>query len=223
MEPAVTHLTGKYLRTPVRVAIGATTCTADRVELRLYEVPGDRKLGLLHHLTRNEPGATLVFARTKHGAERLARKLERLGVRSAAIHGGRTQAQRNRALAEFRAGRHHVLVATDVAARGLHVDGVAHVVNYDLPQAPEDFIHRVARTGRAGHSGVATTFCTPAERQEVRRIERTLQASLIRIALPGDLPREAGAAAGIAGNTVVVLPVNRPAKVVFRSGRRRRA
>src|SRR5207344_3672148 len=116
----------------------------------------------------------LVFARTKHGADRLAKKLARSGSKAAAIHGDRTQSQRNMALRGFQEGSYRVLVATDVAARGVHVEGIAHVVNYDLPQQPEDFIHRVGRTGRAGLRGTASTFATRSERSAVRKIERVI-------------------------------------------------
>ena len=178
IEPSVAKLIGQYLQDPVRISIGSATKPAEQVDLHAYEVEQDRKLGLLAHLLKQEEGSFLVFARTKHGTDRLAKKLSRQGIRAAAIHGDRTQNQRNQALKSFQNGDCRVLVATDVAARGIHVDGIAHVVNYDLPQAPEDFIHRVGRTGRAGARGVASTFATRSERGEVRRIERVLQSRL---------------------------------------------
>ena len=131
-------------------------------------------MGLLRLMLAEEPGSFLVFARTKHGADRLARKLAREGFKAAAIHGDRSQNQRNQALSGFQAGSYRVLVATDVAARGIHVEGIAQVVNFDLPQVPEDFIHRVGRTGRAGARGTASTFATRAERREIAHIERAL-------------------------------------------------
>jgi len=163
----------------VRVSIGVTTKPAEGVDLHLYEVEKSEKLGLLVRLLKKESGSFLVFARTKHGADRLARNLSTGGVRSARIHGGRTQNQRNEALNGFKGGAYRVLVATDLAARGLHVDGIAHVVNFDLPQVPEDFIHRVGRTGRAGAAGIASTFTTRAERGEIRKIERALSLRLV--------------------------------------------
>ncbi|MBI4891505.1 MAG: DEAD/DEAH box helicase [Acidobacteria bacterium] len=178
IEPSVARLIGEYLKDPVRISIGSTTKPAEQVDLHAYEVEQDRKLGLLAHLLKQEQGSFLVFARTKHGTDRLARKLTRYGIRAACIHGDRTQNQRNQALKSFQKGEYRVLVATDVAARGIHVDGIAHVVNYDLPQAPEDFIHRVGRTGRAGARGVASTFATRSERGEIRRIERVLKLRL---------------------------------------------
>ncbi|MEP6716315.1 MAG: DEAD/DEAH box helicase, partial [Terriglobia bacterium] len=155
-EGGAERLISKYMKNPVRITVGSTTRPADRIEMHLYEVEQDRKLGLLRGLLEAQDGSFLVFARTKHGAERLAKKLSAGGVKATAIHGDRSQNQRNMALKGFQEGFYRVLVATDVAARGIHVDGIAHVVNFDLPQAADDFIHRVGRTGRAGAEGVAT-------------------------------------------------------------------
>jgi ATP-dependent RNA helicase RhlE len=151
--------------------------------LHLYEVEQDCKLGLLENMLRKEPGSFLVFARTKHGADKLSKKLARGGVNAAVIHGNRSQSQRIHALRGFQEGDYRVLVATDVAARGIHVEGISHVVNYDLPQVPEDFIHRVGRTGRAGASGTASTFATRSERSQIAQIERKLDSKLMRRAL----------------------------------------
>ena len=189
-EGGAERLISKYMKNPVRITIGSTTRPADRIEMHLYEVEQDRKLGLLKGLLENEEGSFLVFARTKHGAERLAKKLTTTGVKATAIHGDRSQNQRNMALKGFQEGFYRVLVATDVAARGIHVDGIAHVVNFDLPQAAEDFIHRVGRTGRAGAEGVATTFATSGERGDIRNIERTLKLKLVKKELPAGIPRE---------------------------------
>ncbi len=166
------------MKNPARITVGSTTRPAEHVDLHVYEVEQDRKVGLLQHMLKKENGSFLVFARTKHGADRLAKKLQTGGVRSTSIHGIRTQGQRNRALKGFQQGEFRVLVATDVAARGIHVEGIAHVVNFDLPQVPEDFIHRVGRTGRAGARGVATTFGTKSERGDIRKIERALNIRL---------------------------------------------
>src|SRR5215475_6828718 len=122
----------------------------------------------------------MVFARTKHGTDRLARRLRASGFNAARIHGDRTQGQRNQALAGFKKGDYRILVATDVAARGIHVDDISHVVNYDLPQVPEDFIHRVGRTGRAGARGTASTFVTRGERRDIRKIELAIKTRLTR-------------------------------------------
>ena len=132
------------------------------------------------HLLRSEKGRTLVFARTKRGTERLAKNLVRDGFLAAMIHGDRSQSQRTGALSGFDEGRFKVLVATDVASRGLDIQDVAHVINYDLPTLPEDFIHRVGRTGRAGATGRASTLVSPAETLELRNIERVLQLRVQR-------------------------------------------
>jgi ATP-dependent RNA helicase RhlE len=179
-----------YLKDPVRVSIGSTTKPGEHVDLHLYEVEHERKLGLLQKMLAEHEGSFLVFARTKHGADKLAKKLVRDGAKAQRIHGDRTQAQRNQALAGFQRGEYRVLVATDVAARGIHVDGIAHVVNFDLPQAPEDFIHRVGRTGRAGARGTASTFALKQERAEIGRIEKVLGTKLQRRAVTDDVVAE---------------------------------
>ncbi|MBM3812253.1 MAG: DEAD/DEAH box helicase [Acidimicrobiia bacterium] len=190
IAPSVKNIIHSYTRDPHRVSIGSTKKPSQQVDLHLYEVEMDRKLGLLHFMLRQQQGSFLVFARTKHGADRLVRRLSRDGVNATAIHGNRTQNQRNTALRGFQQGQYRVLVATDVAARGIHVEGIAHVVNYDLPQAPEDFIHRVGRTGRAGQRGTASTFGTRAERGEIRRIERTIGVELTRREVSAEIPAE---------------------------------
>ncbi len=190
IEKSVAHLIESYVKDPVRIAIGATTKTADFVDLHHYEVAHGEKLSLLSHLLREDEGSFLVFARTKHGADRLADQLSDSGFKSTRIHGNRTQSQRNQALDGFKRGHYRVLVATDVAARGIHVDGIAHVVNYDLPQVPEDFIHRVGRTGRAGTRGTASTFSTRQERGEIRRIEKAISMRLESRGLPSLEERE---------------------------------
>jgi len=223
LEGAAGRLIGRYMKDPVRVMVGSTTRPADTVAMHLYEVEQDRKLGLLHSILEGESGSFLIFARTKHGAERLAKKVSARGFKSAAIHGDRSQNQRNMALKGFQDGYYRVLVATDVASRGIHVDGIAHVVNYDLPQAAEDFIHRVGRTGRAGAEGVATTFATSGERNEIRNIERTLKVKLIRKETPEGIEREVRNAAQGHGAQVIEMPKPqgfRPRSQSFRPRRR---
>jgi ATP-dependent RNA helicase RhlE len=190
IETSVKHLIETHVRNAVRIEVGSTTRAIEKVALYLYEVEQDRKLGLLERMLRQEQGSFLVFARTRRGADRLSKKLAREGVRTAAIHGDRSQNQRNQALRGFQHGEYRVLVATDVAARGIHVEGISHVVNYDLPQVPEDFIHRVGRTGRAGAHGTASTFAMRSERASVQHIERTLETRLERREVPSDVPRE---------------------------------
>ncbi|MEO8027650.1 MAG: DEAD/DEAH box helicase [Bryobacteraceae bacterium] len=201
IETSVAHLINSHLKNPVRVTVGSTTKPVDNVSLHVYEVEQDRKLGLLHSMLKTQDGSFLVFARTKHGADRLAKKLSAGGVKTTRIHGDRTQNQRNQALRGFQEGMYRVLVATDVAARGIHVEGIAHVVNYDLPQVPEDFIHRVGRTGRAGATGKASTFGTRQERSDIRKIERALNIQLQRQEVSPDIAREDRHAA-----PVIVMP-----------------
>jgi len=195
LESSVRHLVESHVRDAVRIAVGSVTKPIEQVELHLYEVEQDRKLGLLERMLGQEAGSFLVFARTKHGAERLSKTLAREGVKAAAIHGDRSQNQRNQALRGFQEGYYRVLVATDVAARGIHVEGISHVVNYDLPQAPGDFIHRVGRTGRAGARGTASTFATRAQRADVALIERTLETRLLRRQVSPGVPFEENPAA----------------------------
>jgi ATP-dependent RNA helicase RhlE len=183
IQSSVQHLVKNHVRNAVRVEAGDTTQPIAKIALHLYEVEQDCKLGLLENMLRKEPGSFLVFARTKHGADKLSKKLARGGVNAAVIHGNRSQSQRTHALRGFQEGDYRVLVATDVAARGIHVEGISHVVNYDLPQVPEDFIHRVGRTGRAGASGTASTFATRSERSQIAQIERKLDSKLMRRAL----------------------------------------
>jgi ATP-dependent RNA helicase RhlE len=191
MEKDVERLIARHSKSPVRIAIGSSTMQApEQIDLHVYEVEHDMKLGLLRHMLAKETGSFLVFARTKHATDRLAKRLTGFGLRAVAMHGNRTQNQRNQALAGFRDGRYRVLVATDVAARGIHVDSVAHVVNYDLPQAPQDFIHRVGRTGRAGQRGSASTFSLRSERGEIRRIERECKLRMERRDVSPDVVRE---------------------------------
>ncbi len=174
LEGSVRDVAQKYLDQPVRIEIGSVLKPTEQVELRSFEVAHEKKQELLEHLLSEEKGSFLVFVRTKHGADRVARRLTRSGWSATQIHGDRTQSQRNSALRSFSEGRHRVLVATDVAARGIDVANVAQVVNFDLPKVPEDFVHRVGRTGRASARGVASTFAIPEERQHLRKIEKTL-------------------------------------------------
>ncbi len=175
LDANITEIVRDYVQKPVRIEIGTTSKPSDRVELRVYTVMQDQKLGLLNQMLNEEEGTFLVFSRTKHGADRVAKKLEKLGHQADVIHGDRSQSQRTAALKGFSTGRHRILVATDVAARGIDVQDIAHVVNYDLPNASDDFVHRIGRTGRAGAKGVATTFVMPQERSDARKLERELK------------------------------------------------
>jgi ATP-dependent RNA helicase RhlE len=178
LDAQIREVVRDYLKEPVRIEIGSVLKPSENVRLQTFEVTKDKKQELLEHLLQSEEGSFLVFVRTKHGAERVAQRLTRSGHGATSIHGDRTQAQRTAALKSFARGGHRVLVATDVAARGLDVDHVAHVVNYDLPKVAEDFVHRVGRTGRASKKGVAHTFAQPDERGDLKKIERTLKISM---------------------------------------------
>ena len=175
LDANISEIVKDYVQKPVRVQIGTTSKPSDRVELVVYTVMQDQKTGLLDQMLKEHQGTFLVFSRTKHGADRIAKKLEKLGHDADVIHGDRSQSQRTAALKGFTSGKHRVLVATDVAARGIDVQNIAHVVNYDLPNASDDFVHRIGRTGRAGAKGVATTFVMPQERSDARKLERELK------------------------------------------------
>jgi len=180
MEQSVARLVHDSMREPVRVALGSVLKPAESVQLKAYEVRPGEKLDVLRQLLYAEKGQTLIFTRTKRGTQRLVQELQRDGFNATMIHGDRSQSQRNGALSGFQEGRFQVLVATDIASRGLHVDDVAHVINYDLPKMAEDFIHRVGRTGRAGSLGRASTIVTGVEVLELRNIERTLKLRMER-------------------------------------------
>jgi ATP-dependent RNA helicase RhlE len=234
IERSVAHLVDTYVHEPVRIAVGITTKPADQVDLFCYEIEERSKFDLLVHLLKHEKGSFLVFTRTKEGADRLAKFLEREKYKVACIHGDRSQRERNEALQGFKDSAYRVLVATDVAARGIHVDDIAHVVNYDLPQEPEGFIHRVGRTGRAGARGASWTFAVPLERSDVRNIERVLGVKVQYCELPA-LPRPIGLVGDIANllatESIGSKPIgssqpagNAPARTFTRSfspGRRR--
>jgi ATP-dependent RNA helicase RhlE len=183
MEGAMANLVKDYTRNPVRLAFGSTLKPAENVRLQAFEVTVDGKQEALHHLLTKELGRCLVFSRTKRGTERITKNLNHQGIRAAMIHGDRSQSQRTAALSGFQQGRCRVLVATDLASRGIHVQDIAHVINYDLPEVAENFIHRVGRTGRAGQHGVASTLFTRDQRSELFQLERTLGTRMERLTL----------------------------------------
>jgi ATP-dependent RNA helicase RhlE len=215
IEASVKKLVATHVRDAVRVELGSTSKPTEQVTLQVFEVDQDRKLDLLLKMLREEQGSFLVFSRTRHGADKLAKKLSQSSIKTTAIHGDRSQNQRMQALKGFQEGYYRVLVATDVAARGIHVDSISHVVNYDIPAAPEDFIHRVGRTGRAGTTGTATTFATRAERRDIALIERALSLKITRRdASTGEVMPE--------DKSVIFMPAADRRRTVFRSiGRRR--
>jgi ATP-dependent RNA helicase RhlE len=179
MPKNIAGLAAQYLRDPVQVAVTPVATTAERVEQQVIFVHTGAKQALLNHILRDpDYERVLVFTRTKHGADRVVRGLDKVGIGSAAIHGNKSQPQRERALAAFKDGTCRVLVATDIAARGIDVEAVSHVVNYDLPNVPESYVHRIGRTARAGKAGLAVSFCNDEEKAYLRDIERTTRQSI---------------------------------------------
>jgi ATP-dependent RNA helicase RhlE len=179
------QLANSLLRDPVAVEVAARNATADRVDQSVYKVDKDHKRHLLAHLIKSGNWfQVLVFTRTKHGANRLTQQLEGAGIRAAAIHGNKSQGARTRALADFKDNRITVLVATEVAARGLDIKELPHVVNYELPNVPEDYVHRIGRTARAGAAGQAVSLVSADEAPLLRDIERLLKRPLAVAALP---------------------------------------
>jgi ATP-dependent RNA helicase RhlE len=185
----IRQLAGSLLRDPVQVEVARRNAAVDAVSQHVLEVPQADKRRVLSSIIRNgDWEQVLVFTRTKHGANRLTRQLEEDGIKAAAIHGNKSQAARTRALDDFRAGRITVLVATEVAARGLDIEQLPCVVNFELPNVPEDYVHRIGRTGRAGATGTALSLVSPEERTQLRDIERLLGRQVRRAALPPIVP-----------------------------------
>lgn len=185
MPKAIEELAGRYLKDPIKVAVKPAATTAERVEQAVIHVNQAEKPALLQ-LVLSAPSVerALIFARTKHGSDRIVRQLGNAGIKAEAIHGNKSQPQRERALAAFRAGAIRVLVATDIAARGLDIPGVSHVVNYELPNVPEQYVHRIGRTARAGKDGQAIAFCADDERSLLKDIERVTRQKINVLSLP---------------------------------------
>jgi ATP-dependent RNA helicase RhlE len=186
MPPEVEALSRKYLRKPHVIQVGRRSMAAVGVTHAVYPVPRIRKTQLLTELLKDKAmDSVLIFTRTKHGADRVVRDLRQAGIEATAMHGDKTQKERTRALDDFKDGTVRVLVATDVAQRGLDVSGITHVINFDVPQEPEDYVHRIGRTGRADSSGDAYTLMSPDEIAMVRTIERVIGQEIPRISVPG--------------------------------------
>jgi ATP-dependent RNA helicase RhlE len=200
MPPALNRLANEAVSNPQRVDLAPPSRPAAGITQAVYPVPRHLKLDLLDQvLLRPEVMSVIVFARTKHGADRLTGQLKRRGHSVAAIHGDRSQSQRERALADLKRGRVQVLVATDIASRGIDVDDISHVVNYDVPHTPEDYVHRIGRTGRVQAQGDAFTLMSPEEHGDVVAIERFLGRSIPRVMIPDfDYKRPASAGARVA-------------------------
>ena len=185
MEGDMQRLVKDFTRNPVRLTFGSTLKPAENVRLQAFEVSAEGKQSMLNHLLNKETGRCLVFSRTKRGTEKIAKSLNRDGINAAMIHGDRSQSQRIAALEGFQRGRFKVLVATDVASRGIHVQDIVHVINYDVPEVAENFIHRVGRTGRAGGSGVASTLFVRNQRTDLFQLERALGIKMERLRVDG--------------------------------------
>ncbi|MGB7067992.1 MAG: DEAD/DEAH box helicase [Pyrinomonadaceae bacterium] len=216
MAPEVEHIARTIVKDPVFIEVSPRGKAAGTIHQSAYPVDHASKTVLLLDLLEKEDfDRVLVFTRTKRGADRLAHILEKRSVKSNRIHGDRSQSQREAALRAFKAGQTNVLVATDVAARGIDIDSVSHVINYDIPEAPEDYVHRIGRTGRAGNTGRAITLFTSAEEHSMRAIERLTGQSVERVVLP-----DFGGSSYVPARPVV-RPA--PAKKSFRSFGRRRS
>jgi len=191
MSPTIVDLAKRMLTQPVNVKIQSNSVSVDKIEQKVLFLRRDQKQESLRSIvTSDDAGQVLVFTRTKRGADVVARKLDQSGVNTAAIHGNKSQNARQRALEAFRKYRVQVLVATDVAARGIDVDGISHVINFDIPMDPESYVHRIGRTGRAGASGIAISFCTEGERRELREIQKLLGSKVRLIMDHSQAPTE---------------------------------
>ena len=183
MPSNIEHLAADILNEPVRVEVRPEIITVDKIDQRVLHVDGKRKRELLTKLLDDsELSRVIVFTRTKHCANRVSEQLEKTGIAAEAIHGNKSQGARQRALEQFRTGKARVLVATDIAARGIDVTGITHVINYELPNEPESYVHRIGRTARAGKSGVAISFCDASERSHLRSIERLTKRPITVVA-----------------------------------------
>jgi len=185
MPQQIVQLATAHMKLPLRIEVAPAGTAAERVEQELIVVHKSEKMRLLEKLLYDYKGSVLVFSRTKHGAKRITHDLRNLGHRAAEIHSNRSLAQRREALEGFKTGRFRVLVATDIAARGIDVKGIELVINFDLPDNSEDYVHRIGRTGRAGHAGKAISFATPDQRGDVQAIERLLRTTLPKPKIPG--------------------------------------
>lgn len=179
MPPAIADLADSLLYNPEKVEVTPVSSTAEKIDQSVYFVhKRDKQALLMHILDEQKISRTLVFARTKHGADRIAKDLKKAGVRSDAIHGDKTQVSRQRALTDFKSGKLRVLVATDIAARGIDVDNLTHIINFDLPNVPETYVHRIGRTGRAGASGKALSFCDGLESDYLKDINKLINQKI---------------------------------------------
>jgi len=188
MPKGIVTIATQYMKRPTHVEVARQGTTAEGVAQEIYIVARNQKRALLEMLLKQYLGTVLVFSRTKHGAKKICRDLNKKGYTSAEIHSNKSLSQRKQALAGFKSGKYRVLVATDIAARGIDVQNIALVINYDVPEDAEDYVHRIGRTGRAGKEGHAITFIMPSQNDKLRKIERLIEKKIIQSVLPKNLP-----------------------------------
>ena len=215
MPRPIEILAQDYLDDPVKVVVAPAATTVERVDQSVVFVASERKRDMLAMMLRDPAFArVLVFTRTKHGADRVVRHLAATGIEASAIHGNKSQPQRERALAGFRGGRSRVLIATDIAARGIDVDDVSHVINFELPNVPEDYVHRIGRTARAGAAGVAIALCSDEERPYLRDIEKLTRCALRPIPAPAGFAQSSLVEAAPPQRSASRRPAPRPSQKV---------
>jgi ATP-dependent RNA helicase RhlE len=188
MPPDVEQIARKSMRDPIKIQIGPASRPVERAEQKLFAIHETQKVPLLLHLLKRETGRVLVFVRTKRGVDRLARRVRDRNHEVVRLHGDREQNQRDEAMAGFREGRYRIMIATDIAARGLDVDDIEHVINYDFPRSPEDYVHRIGRTARVEATGKATSFVTSGDRALLRDLERLVDVKYTLIPPPEGIP-----------------------------------
>jgi len=179
MPPAIVDLTKRLLKNPVRVEVAPTSSTAEKIEQKVYHVEKPNKRPLLIHVLQDKDiKSALVFTRTKYGADKVARFINKAGINAEAIHGNKSQNARQRALKSFKSKQVRILVATDIAARGIDIDELSHVINFEIPNVPEDYVHRIGRTGRANAEGIALSFCDRQEKSYIQKVERLIKKQI---------------------------------------------
>lgn len=191
MPPAIAEMAARHMKLPVRVEVAPSGTSASNIEQEIFIASPEIKMQLLEKILSDNHGSVLIFSRTKHGAKKIAAAIRNMGHTAVEIHSNRSLSQRKAALAGFKSGTYRVLVATDIAARGIDVVGISLVINYDLPGQSEDYVHRIGRTGRAGQGGKAISFVAPDQRNDVRQIEKLIRKPLPVMAIPVLPPRRA--------------------------------